>query len=125
MLLPRTLRSSSSSAVARSRPSNITRQPDSPTTPSVRPCSTVRSTPSTARITPARVENDVRRPSTFSSGPPIAEARLARPKPAAGPARGGADQLGGARLGLAQRQRPRRVGQRLHEADALGQDGLP
>jgi len=76
--LPRTSRNSSSVAVARSRPSNRIRlpgsirpgssmsrmidsevtvlpQPDSPTTPSVRPASTVRSTPSTARITPARV----------------------------------------------------------------------
>ena len=38
--------------------------PDSPTTPSVPPASSSRSTPSTARITPASVRNDVRRFST-------------------------------------------------------------
>src|SRR6185437_2310615 len=43
-------------------------QPDSPTIPSVLPLSTVRSTPSTARTTPARVKKWVRRSSTSSSG---------------------------------------------------------
>ena len=43
-------------------------EPDSPTTPSVAPGRSSRSTPSTARISPASVMNEVRRFSTFSSG---------------------------------------------------------
>src|SRR3954451_4169792 len=40
-------------------------QPDSPTIPSVVPFSTEKLTPSTARTTPSRVLNDVRRFSTW------------------------------------------------------------
>src|SRR5690242_14035401 len=43
-------------------------QPDSPTIPSVFPFSTEKSTPSTARTTPARVKKCVRRSFTSSSG---------------------------------------------------------
>src|SRR5216683_7022556 len=42
-------------------------QPDSPTKPSVRPCSSENVTPSTARMTPSLVWNQVRRSSTRSS----------------------------------------------------------
>ncbi len=43
-------------------------QPDSPTRPMISPRSTWKSMPSTARTTPSRVWNDVRRPLTSSSG---------------------------------------------------------
>ena len=85
--LPRTFPSSRSESFVSSRPSKTIRLPgsmrprsssrpmiesavtdlplpDSPTTPSVPPAWSSKSTPSTARITPASVENDVRRFST-------------------------------------------------------------
>ena len=43
--------------------------PDSPTSPMISPRRTWKSIPSTARTTPARVWNDVRRPRTSRSGP--------------------------------------------------------
>jgi hypothetical protein len=43
-------------------------QPDSPTTPTVLPASTLKLTPSTARTRPSSVSNSVTRPSIASSG---------------------------------------------------------
>ena len=88
---PRTSSSCFSLSVVRSRPSNMIEpatifaggfgirpmiesavtdlpQPDSPTIPSVLPCSTAKLTPSTARTTPSRVKKCVWRSSTSSSG---------------------------------------------------------
>ncbi len=47
-------------------------EPDSPTMPSVRPCSTLNETPSTARTTPSSVENWTRRSLTCRYGPDVA-----------------------------------------------------
>ena len=55
-------------------------QPDSPTRPMISPRSTWKSMPSTARTTPSRVWNDVRRPRTSSrrSSPRSAPSRAVR-----------------------------------------------
>ena len=86
---PRSLRSASGGRVARSRPPSITRplsrarlgsncrmvrdsmvlpQPDSPTTPRVRPGARLRSTLSTARKAPRGVGSSTDTPSTDSKG---------------------------------------------------------
>ena len=87
---PRIERIWSARSLSRSRPSNVTvpasirpgggtrrmidsevtllPQPDSPTRPMISPRSTLNEMPSTARTTPSRVANDVRRPETSRSG---------------------------------------------------------